>query len=66
MIEVKPRGRIAIWGKDTTVQPDALELDTANTAGEVTAAKDEWKVVYPNMQFQLVMPGGSMQESRWK
>ena len=66
MIDVKPRGRIAVWGKDTTVQPDALELGTANTAAEVSDLKNEWKSVYPNMKYQLVMPGSpGPSDAKW-
>lgn len=45
----------AIWGLDTTVQPNALEIGRADNAAEVSSIKSEWKSVYPNMKFQMIM-----------
>lgn len=60
------KGKFIVWGKDTTQQPNALIVGSADNAPGVSDVKNEWKSVYPDMQFQLVMPGKAVDESKWK
>lgn len=49
------KGKHAIWGLDTTVQPNGLEIGRADNASDITGIKAEWRSVYPNMKFQLML-----------
>ena len=60
------KGKFIVWGKDITVQPNPIIIGSADNAPGVSDIKNEWKAVYPNMQFQLGREGQPIDETKWR